>query len=210
MIELADFEDLAIQAKENETADLIDRIHLADFAVDHDYLYRNENPPPRLACWLAHLWGQATVHSVNVLARMAEVFNDEDILPNAPLSLYKAVMETDDPHYALRLATDSEFRRQELGEEFAANDRGGYWSSREVRNHFDILKGRHLSSTAFRGHRVRVTEWDVLTGRAAFEGLPLSGEKPKEADVTVREVLKESSNERVRNKRDPASTQSRT
>lgn len=191
MIELADFEDLAIQAKENKTANLIDEMNLADFAVDHDYLYRNEDPPPRLARWLAHLWGQSTVHSVNVLARMAEEFSEDDIQPDVPLSLYKAVMETGDPRYALRMATDYEFRRRELGEEFAETDKKNIWSSRDVRDYFDILKGRHYSDIQFTGDRVEVTTWDPASGDFAVTGMPLSGEMPRVARVTVREALHE-------------------
>lgn len=188
MIELADFEADAIETKERKTTILIDEMALAGFAVEHDRLYRDEDPPPRLARWLAHLWGQSTTHSVNVLAQMDVVFGDADILPDAPLSLYKAVMETDDPHYALHLATDAEFRRQELGEEFTKADKKGYWSSRDVRRHFDILKGRHLSSDAFRG-RVPVVTWDVPTGTLTVKDMPLSGDMPEVMEVVAREVL---------------------
>lgn len=196
MIELADFENLAIEAKENETADLINRMHLADFAVDHDYLYRNEDPPPRLARWLAHLWGQSTTHSVNVLARMAEVFDEDDIRPDVPLSLYRAVMETNDPAYALRLATDYEFRRQELGEEFTKTDKKGIWSSAQLRRFYDIKRGRHYSD-ALRG-RGPVTEWDILAGRLTVEGMPLSGDPPEgQVEVTVRRVLEKENDDRT-------------
>lgn len=183
-----DFENLAVTVKENKTTVLISEMHLAAFAVEHDQVYRNEDPPPRLARWLAHQWGKSTVHGVNVLARMAEVFSDDDILPNVPLSLYNAVMETDNPVYALRLATDAEFRREVLGEEFAKTDKKGIWSSRDVRDFYDKVKGRHLSSTRFEGE-VEVTEWNLITGGFAVVGLPISGEPPPRARVTVCEVL---------------------
>ncbi len=185
---LAGFENWAITTKENKIAILIDEIHLAHFAVAHDNANRNEDPPPRLARWLAHLWGQSTVYSVNVLAQMAEVFSDEDIRPDVPLSLYKAVMETDNPRYALRLATDYEFRRQELGEEYARADKKGIWSSAQLRRHYDIKKGRHYASDKVEAN-VPVTVWHVPTGTVTVTGMPISGDRPAVVKATMREVL---------------------
>jgi hypothetical protein len=62
------------------------------------------------------------------------------------------------------------------------------WSSRELRDQADVLKGKHLSSTAFRG-RVQVMVWEPATGDFAVTGMPLSGNMPKWADVEAREVL---------------------
>lgn len=189
MIELAHFETLAITTKENETANLINRMLLASFAVVHDKKHRDDDPPPRLARWLAHLWGRSTTHSINVLAQMSEVFGIDDIRPDAPLSLYKAAMETDDPRYALRLATDYEFRRQELGEEFAKTDKEGIWSSAQLRRFYDIKKGRRYASDKVDAN-VPIVEWDVPTGHFAVFGLPISGDKPSGlARVTVQEIL---------------------
>jgi len=187
-LDLDTFEAWAIMVKESKTEVLIDEMRLAHFAVTHDRAYRNEDPPPRLALWLAHLWGQSTVHSVNVLARMAEIFSDEDIRPDAPLSLYKAVMETDNPGNALRLATDYEFRRRELGEEFAKTDKKGTWSSARLRREFDIMKGRHYASDKVEA-TVEMTAWDVATGGFSVVGFPVSGDKPTWALVAVRERL---------------------
>ena len=187
-LELDNFEAWAIMVKESKSEVLIDEMCMAHFAITHDQAYRDEDPSPRLARWLAHLWGQSTVHSVNVLAQMYIIFDDDDILPDAPLSLYKAVMETDNPHYALRLATDYEFRQQELGEEYAKTDKKGIWSSSDLRRFYDIKKGRHYASDKIEAN-VEITAWDTATGDFAATGMPLSGEPPKTARVTVREVL---------------------
>lgn len=119
--------------------------------------------------YLAHLWG-TSAQAINTLARIFEAFVDDEITPDVPLSLWNAVMETGDPRAWLARA---------LAEGLSA---------RGVRDAADILKGKHYSSAVFRG-RVQVTEWDVLAGRLAVEGMRLSGEKPEMAEVTVREVL---------------------
>ena len=186
MTELSAFETAAVALKERDTEVLVGKTELAHYATEHD-----ENVKGRPASnFLAHLWG-CSAQTVNTLARMFETFNNDEIMPNVPLSLYNAAMEVDDPAYALRLATDYKFRKQELGEKFAKADKKGIWSSSDLRRFYDIKKGRHLSSDSVRG-RVPVTEWDVSKGRVAFEGLPLSGEKPEgRVEVVVREVLQE-------------------
>lgn len=170
MTELADFENLAVALKERETAVLRDKTELAYIAVEHDRIHRDEKPPPRAARWLAHLWSQSTTHTVNRLARMFEVFNDDEITPDVPLKLYGAAMDTDDPQAWLERA---------LAEG---------WSSRELRDAADIIKGKHLSSCQFAGE-VEIVEWDVPAQRVAIVGLPISGQQPGRARATVREVL---------------------
>ena len=172
MIELSTFEAWALLAKEQKTDHFIDETQLANFAILHDRSHRNEDPPPRLARWLANLWG-CSAQSVNTLARIFEAFNPEEITPDVPLSLWNAVMETDDPRAWLARA---------LAEGLSA---------RQVRDENDSLKGKHLSDTTFCGPDVIVTKWDVATGTFAATGMPLSGEMPGRARVTVREVLVE-------------------
>ena len=190
MIELSTFEAWALLVKEQKTEHFIDETQLANFAILHDRSHRNEDPPPRLAGWLASLWG-CSAQTINSLARIFETFVADEITPDIPLSLWNAVMETGNPRYALRLATDYEFRQETFGEEYAKTDKEGIWSSRAVRDCFDILKGKHLSDTTFCGPDVVVTKWDVETGTFAATGMPLSGPMPGRAWVKVREVLQE-------------------
>lgn len=191
MIELDAFENAAIALKERETEVLCGKTELAHYAAEHD-----DNAKGRPASnFLAHLWG-CSMQAVNTLARIFETFSEDEITPDIPLSLWSAVMETGDPAYALRLATDYEFRRQELGEEFAATDKGGTWSSAQLRRFYDIKRGRHYSD-ALRG-RGPVTEWDILAGRLTVEGMPLSGDPPEgQVEVTVRRVLEKESDDRT-------------
>lgn len=186
-IELNTFEAWALMTKEQKTETLIDEAQLAHFAALHDCDHRNEDPPPRLASWLASLWG-CSAQTVNTLARIFETFNEDEITPNIPLSLWNAVMETGNPHYALRLATDYEFRRETFGEEFAKTDKEGTWSSARLRREFDIMKGRHYASDKVEAV-VKVTTWDPATGGFGVVGFPVSGNMPEWAQVTVRERL---------------------
>ena len=171
-----DFEIDAVAIKETETALLKIKMELAFEAKSR-----------KAGRWLAHLWA-CSPQAVNTLARMFETFSADDILPNVPLSLYNAVMETGDPRYALHLATDYEFRRQELGEGFAKADKQGIWSSSDLRRFYDIKKGRHYASDKVEAI-VEITVWDSVTGDFAATGMPLSGAPPKRARVTVRGVL---------------------
>jgi hypothetical protein len=170
MIELADFENMAIALKERETDIFRGKAELAHCAVEYDQVYHwQDDPPPRTARYLAHLWGRSAQY-VNTLARIFETFSEDEITPNIPLSLWNAVMETDDPQAWLA---------QALAEGLSA---------RGVRDANDNLRGKHLSSTAFRG-RCQVVEWDVPASRVTVEGLPISGDAPDVMDVVAREVL---------------------
>lgn len=156
---MKDFETIAREIKEQRTALFIAETELCAVAVDG-----------RAERWLAGLWGVST-HYIRTLARIFHAFPPEDILPDVPLPLYRAALDTDEP----------------LAWLWRALDEG--WSPRQLRDHAGIAKGKRLSSTIFQGYDVAVTEWDVPTGRFTAEGLPLSGEKPKRARVTVREVF---------------------
>jgi len=191
MIELIAFENAAVALKERETEVLWGKAELAHYAVEHDdnLYYRAvalSEEDPRAARLLAHLWG-CSAQTVKTLAQIFETFSEDEIAPDIPLSLWNAVMETDDPTYALRLATDYEFRRKVLGEEFAKTDKEGTWSSSDLRRFYDIQKGRHYASAI--KATVKVTTWDTTTGGFGVIGFPVSGEMPEWALVAVRERL---------------------
>lgn len=153
------FEAVAVAVKEKETEVFRVKVGLAFEAQMHG-----------AARWLAELWGCST-QAVNAMARIFQVFHADEITPDIPLSLWNAVMETDNPQAWLERAIAEGL------------------SARGVRNANDSLKGKHLSSTTFCGPNVTITEWDVPTGRFAATGMPLSGAMPERARVTVREVL---------------------
>jgi len=169
MIELSAFEYAAIALKERETEVFRGKAELAHYAVEHDKNNVKGRPAANL---LAHEWG-CSMHSVNVLARIFETFDEDEITPDIPLSLWNAVMETDDPPAWLERAMAEGL------------------SSRQVRDLFGSKKGRHYSDIQFTGDRVEVTTWDPASGDFAVTGMPLSGEMPRVARVTVREALHE-------------------
>ncbi|MBU0598964.1 hypothetical protein KKF61_08340 [Patescibacteria group bacterium] len=166
MIELDAFENAAIALKERETEVFLGKAELAHYAVEHD-----ANVKGRPASnFLAHLWGQSTTHTVNRLALIFEVFGADEITPDVPLKLYGAALETDDPSAWLARAIAER------------------WSARQLRDKYGSLKDKHLSSCQFAGE-VEITVWQPATGEVAFVGLQISGESPRVARVTVREVL---------------------
>lgn len=159
MIELADtFEAVAIAIKEKETEIFRVKTGLAFESQMHN-----------ASRWLAELWG-CSAQSINTLTRIFETFNADEITPDIPLSLWNALMETDNPKAWLARAITEGL------------------SARQVRDANDNLRGKHLSSTTFRGPVV-ITEWDVPTGRIAAEGLPISGDMPPRAEMVIREIL---------------------
>ena len=166
MTELSAFENAAIALKERETDVLRGKAELAHYAAEHD---NNVKGRPA-ANFLAHLWGRS-MQTVNTLARIFETFSTDEITPDIPLSLWNAVMETDDPSAWLERAIAEEL------------------SSRQVRDLFGSAKGRHYSDVQFTGDRVQVTVWNPASGDFAVTGMRLSGEKPRVARVTVREVI---------------------
>lgn len=152
------FEAVAIAVKEKETKVFRLKTGLAFESQMHG-----------ASRWLAELW-DCSPQAINTLARIFETFSANEITPDIPLSLWNAVMETDDPQAWLARA---------LAEGLSA---------RGVRDANDNLRGKHLSSTAFCG-RVVVTTRDVPTGTLTVKGLPLSGAAPEVMDVVAREVL---------------------
>lgn len=118
---------------------------------------------------VAHLWGCSTAH-VNTMGDIWAIFPKDLMLPDIPLSLYRAALDTDCPVEALRKAIAEG------------------WSARELRDHYDILKGKHLSDCVFAGDAV-VETWDVATQAVTLVGLPLSGEAPDVVRASLREVL---------------------
>lgn len=166
-----DFENEAIAVKEARIALFRRECMLASVAVD-----------AKAAAWLAHLWAMST-HSVNRLAAIWATFPVQDIAPDVPLALYGA---------ALDAATDEDGETDTgRAADWLRKAHDFQWSPRQLRDAAGITKGKHLSDVAFRGHDVKVTAWDVATGAFAAVGLPLSGEMPERAQVTVREVLRE-------------------
>ena len=121
------------------------------------------------ASYVAHLWGTSTQY-VNTMAAVWVTFPEEMIVPDVPLALYRAALDTDCPVEALRKALDNG------------------WSPRELRDHFDIMKGKHLSDTRFAGEAA-VELWDVPDQRVTLAGLGISGKPPVKVRASLREVL---------------------
>ena len=118
---------------------------------------------------LATTWGCST-YKVRTYARIGQTFPLDLILPHIPFGLYAAALDTDAPTEWLIKAIDAG------------------WSSRQLRDEAGIAKGKHISDICFEGP-VRVTAWDVEHQVVSIEGLPISGEKPDKAEVTLQEVL---------------------
>jgi hypothetical protein len=169
-----DFETAAVTVKEDRIRLFRRECMLASVAVANN-----------AAAWLAHLWGSdVSTQQINRRALAWDTFPLENILPDISLALYGAALDaarkedgTEDGVLSPALAL--------AWLEKAIEEK---WSPRELRDAADILKGKHLSSTAFRG-RAQVTRWVVATGALAVEGLPLSGAAPEVIDIVVREVL---------------------
>lgn len=165
------FEAAAITAKEDRIALFRRECMLASVAVENN-----------AAAWLAHLWGSdVSTRQINRRALIWTTFPLENILPDISLALYGA---------ALDAATGDEgIPAPDAAVTWLERALAEGWSPRQLRDAADISRGKHLSSTTFCGPDVVVTEWDVATGRFAAEGLPLSGDMPRRAWVTIREVL---------------------
>ena len=166
-----DFEIAAIAVKEARIALFRRECMLASIAAEVN-----------AASWLAHLWGaDVSTQQINRLARIWETFPIQDIAPDITLALYGAALDaaTDDDGIA-DTGQATTWLRRALDEQ---------WSPRQLRDHAGLNKGKHLSDVAFRGHDVEVMTWDVATGVLAVVGMPLSGEMPERAQVTVREIL---------------------
>ena len=166
------FETAAVRMKE-------DRIHLfrrecmlASVAVENN-----------AAAWLAELWGpDVSTQQINRRAFIWNTFPLENVVPDISLALYGAALDA--------ASKDGEMPSPAMAVlwlETAIRER---WSPRNLRDAADILKGKHLSSTAFRG-RVQVTVWKPATGDFAVTGMSLSGDAPELMDIVAREVLQE-------------------
>ena len=164
-----DFENEAIAVKEARIALFRRECMLASVAAEAN-----------AASWLAHLWAIST-RRVNRLAAIWATFPVQDIAPDISLALYGAALDaaTDDDGIA-DTGQATTWLRRALDEQ---------WSPRQLRDRAGLSKGKHLSDVAFRGHDVEVMTWDVATGVLAVVGMPLSGEMPERAQVTVREIL---------------------
>lgn len=168
-MDATDFENEAIAVKEARIALFRRECMLASVAAEAN-----------AASWLAHLWAIST-QQVNRLAAIWATFPVQDIAPDVPLPLYGAVLDaaTDDDGIA-DAGQATTWLRRALDEQ---------WSPRQLRDAAGIAKGRRLSDVAFQGHDVPVIEWDVRDGRLTVVGMPLSGEMPERAQVTVKEIL---------------------
>ena len=167
-MEAIEFENLARQAKEDETELFRRRAEIAWVAVDAG---------PEAKRWLAHLWA-VSAQTVKRLAQVWDTFPHDAITPDVPLPLYNAALDA-----AAGGGGDATVWLAEAISE--------QWSPRQLRDAANISKGRHLSVVTFRGDAVGVTEWDVPTGAFAVVGMPLSGMMPKRMRVTANEVLQE-------------------
>lgn len=119
--------------------------------------------------YLAHLWACSSQY-VNTMGSIWLVFPEEMIVPDVPLALYRAALDTDKPVAALRLALNEG------------------WSPRELRDHFDVIKGKHLSDTRFAGE-ADVVGWNVMEQVVTLSGLGISGNPPTRVRASLREVL---------------------
>lgn len=166
------FETAAVRVKEDRVSLFRRECMLASVAVANN-----------AAAWLAELWGSdVSTQQINRRALIWDTFPLENILPDVSLALYGA---------ALDAAYENGIPIAEYAVAWLEEAIRNKWSSRDLRDAADILKGKHLSSTTFCGPDVMVTEWDVSTGLFAVIGMPLSGEMPGTVRVTVREVLQE-------------------
>ena len=167
-----DFETAAVRAKEDRIMLFRRECMLASVAVANE-----------AAAWLAELWGSdVSTQSINRRAQIWDTFPLESVLPDTSLALYGAALDAatiggTGPATEYAVAWLEEAIRQR-------------WSPRQLRDHADILWGKHLSGTKFEGE-VEVTTWNPATGDFAVKDLPISGDMPKRARVTVREVLSE-------------------
>lgn len=171
MMEAIEFEAQALLAKEDETELLRRRAEIAWVAVDAG---------PEAKRWLAHLWA-ISAQTVKRLAEVWEYIPHDAIMPNIPLPLYNAILDiARNEDRTINAVEALAWLEQALEWE---------WSPRQVKDAAGLAKGKHFSSTAFRGDDVVITVWDVPTGTFAATGMPLSGAPPKRARVTVRGVL---------------------
>ena len=170
-MEAIEFEAQAIVAKEDATELFRRRAEIAWVAV---------NAGPEAKRWLAHLWA-ISAQTVKRLAQVWDVFPHDDITPDVPLPLYNAVLDVATTGGVVDVAAAQDWLQRALFEE---------WSPRQVRDAGGMSKGKHLSSTKFEAD-VKITVWDPPTGDFAATGMPLSGEQPERARVTVRGLLQE-------------------
>jgi len=120
-VNYSEFEAKAIAIKEAETEVFRAKAETAAQAADADK--ENGRGATRT---LADLWGRSA-HYINTLAQVWTMFPEDWITPDVPLSLYRAALETDAPLQWLERA---------LAEG---------WSSRELRDAADIVKGKRTS-----------------------------------------------------------------
>lgn len=173
IMEAIEFEAQALLAKEDETELLRRRAEIAWVAVDAG---------PEAKRWLAHLWA-VSAQAVKRMAQVWEYIPHSAIIPSVPLSLYNAVLDiARDESGSVNRDEALAWLQTALVEE---------WSSRQLKNAAGLAKGRHYSDCQFASDRVRVTEWDPVTGGFAVVGFPVSGDNPGWARVTVQEVLQE-------------------
>lgn len=172
MMEAIEFEARALLAKEDETELLRRRAEIAWVAVDAG---------PEAKRWLAHLWA-VSAQTVKRLAEIWEYIPHHAIIPSVPLPLYNAVLDIARNGDGTVDATEAlAWLETALTEE---------WSPRQAKDAAGLQKGRHYSNIKFEAE-VKVTTWELSTGDFAATGMPLSGEMPERARVTVQEVLQE-------------------
>lgn len=116
-------------------------------------------------------------HKADWVRRLAEIFCTwglEDIQPQMPLNLYETAIELPDPQAALALAL--------------AND----WSAAQLQNYYDAAAGRKVSRVTWLHDQadVDVTDEGILV--RPHKAVP-SGNVPHNAEVTIKEVLRQKS-----------------
>ena len=155
------FEIIALDIKERETALLREKAEACSDAVGGNAVGD-----------LADLWG-CSKQLINTWAQVYHYIGPDNIYPDAPLSLYRAALDTDDPLAWLLKALDEG------------------WSSRQLKDAADVSKGKHVSRVKWlpdvECEIARVASGDgYLVKPIDYEP---SGETPQRVRVTAVEVL---------------------
>jgi len=165
-VNLQDYENTAILLKEAETELLRQKAELAFVFYEHD-----------AGRHLAGLWGVSTA-TINTLARIYYEIGVDFLYPDAPLSLYRAALDTDEPREWLLRALDEG------------------WSARQLRDAADVSKGKRVSSVPWLPNVEASIEGPFYTERneravtLIFDDYEPSGEPPLRVRVRAVEVLK--------------------
>jgi hypothetical protein len=154
--------------------------------------------------WLAYMWG-CSRNRVRDMAKVAEVFTEDDFIPGIPISIYmeavkvtRALWRGEHPKepipedhlrlgatHWLKLATDGEYRHAH-GYSAAL---GRIWHTRQMKEAALPKKESGESPVTFRGDRATVEQWDPGADRLTITGAGISGDPPVRVKVAVTPLL---------------------